>query len=102
MEDYFKSIRPYYDHEVPQALQRIKKNSLIAAMLAYAFPNDTEEERIARLLSCQTVADFQVSIMVQVVEKAIEKSMSGFTYETLRRLMCLSQIIGILFWILRC
>ena len=81
MEDYFKSIRPYYDHEVPQALQRIKKNSLIAAMLAYAFPNDTEEERIARLLSCQTVADFQVSIMVQVVEKAIEKSMSGFTYE---------------------
>ena len=80
MEDYFKSIRPYYDHEVPQALQRIKKNSLIAAMLAYAFPNDTEEERIARLLSCQTVADFQVSIMVQVVEKAIEKSMSGFTY----------------------
>ena len=81
MEDYYKSIRPFYDNEVPEALRQIKDNSLIKAMLAYAFPESTPEERERKLLSCQKVSDFQVDIMYQVVVKAIEKSISKFTYE---------------------
>ena len=81
MEDYYKSIRPFYDNEVPEALRQIKDNSLIKAMLAYAFPESTPEERERKLLSCQKVSDFQIDIMYQVVVKAIEKSISKFTYE---------------------
>ena len=37
MTDYFKSIRPFNDDEVPKALLQIKDTPLIRAMMAYAF-----------------------------------------------------------------
>ena len=64
MTDYFKSIRPFNDDEVPKALLQIK---------------DTPVQREKRLLACQKVSDFQVDIMYQVVTKAIEKSITEFT-----------------------
>ena len=81
MTDYFKSIRPFYDNEVPEALSQIKDHHLIKAMLAYAFPELSPDERTAKLLACQTVADFQVHIMLRVVVKAMEKTISEFTYD---------------------
>lgn len=79
MNDYFKSIRPFNDDEVPKALLQIKDTPLIQAMMAYAFPEDTPAQRVERLLACQKVSDFQVDIMYQVVTKAIEKSITEFT-----------------------
>ena len=79
MTDYFKSIRPFNDDEVPRALLQIKDTPLIQAMMAYAFPEDTPAQRVERLLACQKVSDFQVDIMYQVVTKAIEKSITEFT-----------------------
>ena len=79
MTDYFKSIRPFNDDEVPKALLQIKDTPLIRAMMAYAFPEDTPVQREKRLLACQKVSDFQVDIMYQVVTKAIEKSITEFT-----------------------
>ena len=79
MTDYFKSIRPFNDDEVPRALLQIKDTPLIRAMMAYAFPEDTPAQREKRLLACQKVSDFQVDIMYQVVTKAIEKSITEFT-----------------------
>ena len=79
MTDYFKSIRPFNDDEVPRALLQIKDTPLIRAMMAYAFPEDTPVQREKRLLACQKVSDFQVDIMYQVVTKAIEKSITEFT-----------------------
>ena len=79
MTDYFKSIRPFNDDEVPKALLQIKDTPLIQAMMAYAFPEDTPVQRVERLLACQKVSDFQVDIMYQVVTKAIEKSITEFT-----------------------
>ena len=79
MTDYFKSIRPFNDNEVPKALLQIKDTPLIQAMMAYAFPEDTPAQRVERLLACQKVSDFQVDIMYQVVTKAIEKSITEFT-----------------------
>ena len=81
MTDYFKSIRPFNDDEVPKALLQIKDTPLIQAMMAYAFPEDTPAQREKRLLACQKVSDFQVDIMYQVVTKAIEKSITEFTYD---------------------
>ena len=79
MTDYFKSIRPFNDDEVPKALLQIKDTPLIRAMMAYAFSEDTPAQREKRLLACQKVSDFQVDIMYQVVTKAIEKSITEFT-----------------------
>ena len=79
--DYFKSIRPYYDREVSEILQKIKGHSKVRAMLAYGFPELSENERFEKLFSCKTIADFQGNIMYQVIKKAMEKSIAQFTYE---------------------
>ncbi|MDO4728947.1 MAG: 1-acyl-sn-glycerol-3-phosphate acyltransferase [Bacteroidota bacterium] len=84
--DYFKSIRPYYDREVSEILQKIKDHSKIRAMLAYGFPELPENQRLERLFSCKSIADFQKNIMYQVVCKAMEKSIAEFTFEGFEKL----------------
>lgn len=79
--DYFKSIRPYYDKEVSEVLQKVKDHSKVQAMLAYGFPDLSVEERVGKLLSCESIFDFQNKIMYGVVKKAMEKSIAQFTYE---------------------
>lgn len=79
--DYFKSIRPYYDREVADVLHKIKDHSFIRALLAYGFPELSEDERFQLLFSCESIFDFQHKIMYKVVKKATEKSITEFTYE---------------------
>lgn len=79
--DYFKSIRPYYDREVTEVLHKVKDHSFMKEMLAYAFPQISEDERVDLLLSCESIYDFQDKIMYKVVKKATEKSIAGFTYD---------------------
>lgn len=84
--DYFKSIRPFYDHEVADVLHKVSDNSFMKAMLAYAFPELSEDERLRLLFSCQSIYDFQDKIMYKVVKKATEKSITEFTYEGFEKL----------------
>lgn len=77
--DYFKSIRPYHDSEVSEVLDQFKTHDLMQAMLLYGFPELTVQERMEKLLACQSVVDFQTKIMYQVVKKAIGRTMQDFT-----------------------
>lgn len=84
--DYFKSIRPYYDREVADVLHKVSDHSFMKAMLAYGFPQLSEDERLRLLFSCQSIYDFQDKIMYKVVKKATEKSITEFTYEGFEKL----------------
>ncbi len=84
--DYFKSIRPYYDCEVADVLHKVSSHSFMKAMLAYGFPQLSEDERLRLLFSCQSIYDFQDKIMYKVVKKATEKSITEFTYEGFEKL----------------
>lgn len=79
--DYFKSIRPYYDREVEDVLQKVKDHSFMKAMLGYGFPQFSEQERFELLSSCKSIFEFQTKIMYKVVKKAMEKSIAEFTHE---------------------
>lgn len=81
MLDYFKSIRPYYDREVAEVLHKVKNHSFMKAMLAYGFPQLSQQERFRLLESCKSIFDFQTKVMCEVVKKAMEKSIVEFTHE---------------------
>lgn len=79
--DYFTSIRPYYDREVSEVLYKIKNHSKVRAMLAYGFPELSENQRLEKLLSCKSITDFQQDIMYRVVTRAIERTISEFSHK---------------------
>lgn len=84
--EYFDSIRPYHDSEIHDILQDIHEHSLMQAMMLYAFPELSQEQRNQKLLSNYSIFDFQRQIMYRVVKKAIAKSMDDFTFEGFEKL----------------
>ncbi|CEN34549.1 conserved hypothetical protein [Capnocytophaga canimorsus] len=84
--DHFESIRPYHDSEIHNILEDIYEHSLMQAMMLYAFPELSQEQRNEKLLSNHSIFDFQRQIMYQVVKKAIAKSMDDFTFEGFEKL----------------
>lgn len=51
------------------------------AMLDYGFPDLSVEQQQQKVLSCQSIADFQTQIMYKVVKKAVEKSIDKLTFD---------------------
>ena len=79
----FDGIRPYNDHEVHPALERIVANPLLSNIARYLFPGKDENLFKQLLLSCNTKDDFQVKVMSGVVEKILADTSKGLTYDGL-------------------
>ena len=82
----FDDIRPYDDHEVPAAMQRIADNEAFPLISNYIYPG-REIAGVRQLFkSIGSVNDLQNIIMPDVVEALIAKGTDGFTWDGLHRL----------------
>src|SRR5574344_395088 len=81
IETKFDDIRPYYDHEIPEAMKRIADNKLFPLLASYVYPGENVDKIRSLLKTFKTIADFQLIVMKSVSEQIIAKSISGFTYE---------------------
>lgn len=75
----FDDIRFYQDAEVQDALQHYVKHPMIRALLQFTFPDLPMEEIETKVLSCNSIRDFQGSIIYNSVQKVLEKSSEGLT-----------------------
>lgn len=76
----FEDIRFYTDTEVQQALNNYLKHPMFAALLHFTFPKSTPEEIEEKLLSCQSIQDFQERVIKQTVENVLMRSSEGLTF----------------------
>lgn len=76
----FDDIRPYYDEEVPAAIDRLVNSSFFPLLASYVFPDRPLEEVKEMVSQCKTSRDFQHTVMMQVNEQVIRRSISHFTY----------------------
>jgi glycerol-3-phosphate O-acyltransferase len=76
----FDDIRPYYDEEIPAAMQRIVKSNFFGLLCTYVYPEHNPEEVRRMMLSFRTIRDFQLEVMRCVNEQVIARSMTEFTY----------------------
>lgn len=76
----YDDIRFYNEEEVQQALREYVKHPMIKALLQYTFPNAAFSAIEEKVLSCQTIRDFQTKIIYLTVQKVLEKSSEGLTY----------------------
>lgn len=75
----FDKIRPFYDSEVHHALVEWKDDPMMKSLLRFIFPDASEEEKDAILLSCHSIRDFKTKITCHAVENVLKKSSEGLT-----------------------
>lgn len=82
----FDDIRPYYDEEIPSAMQRIADSDFFALLASYVYPGHDIEKVRTMLKSFNNVKDFQLEVMRCVNEQVIARSITEFTYSGIERL----------------
>ena len=79
----FDDIRPYYDSEIPSAMERIVSDVMFPIVAAYVMPGIPLEAAKRKVLSIRTARQLQEDIMAGVIAEILKKSSDGMTYEGL-------------------
>lgn len=82
----FDDIRPYYDEEVPAAMQRIAKTGFFALLSDYIFPGVPVEDVRKMISGLKTTEEFQKKVMYLVNRRVIETSMTEFSCDGLENI----------------
>jgi len=82
----FDDIRPYYEEEIPDAMQRIADSDVFPLLASFVYPSESIEDVWDRVRSFKTVREFQHDTMCRVNEQIIHRSISEFTVSGLERL----------------
>ena len=75
----FDDIRPYYDEEIPAAMQRIADSKEFPLLASYVFPDRPVEEVRKEVIGYKTVYDFQHSVMYYVNKQILRRTTTGFS-----------------------
>jgi 1-acyl-sn-glycerol-3-phosphate acyltransferase len=75
----FEDIRPYYDQEARDAMQKIIKDPLFMQLVKYIWPEMTQEEAFAKAEKVNNNMDFQLQFMHQAIREIVRRSSDGLT-----------------------
>lgn len=82
----FDDIRPYYEDEVPAAMQRLADCDAFPLLASYVYPGEPIDTVRNRIKSFTTVKEFQLDTMRHVNEQVIARSITEFVGTGLERL----------------
>ncbi len=77
----FDDIRPFYDSEIPAAMQRIADSPHFPLLAQYVYPGQDIENVRALMRQFTNVYDFQHEVMRCVNEQVIARSTTSFTFD---------------------
>ena len=86
MVNDFDDIRPYYEEEIPAAMQRLTDSDAFPLLASYVYPGVPLEEVRQRVRGFKTVREFQSDTMYKANEQVIERSMTAFSGSGLEHL----------------
>ena len=79
-ETRFDDIRPYWDEEIPAAMQRIVSDPMFPQVAGYVYPGRSVTDVRDILLGCSNIHQFQITVMKQVNEQVIARTTDGLSY----------------------
>lgn len=82
----FDDIRPYYEDEIPAAMQRIADCDVFPLLASFVYPNEHIDAVRERVRNFKTVREFQHDTMFRVNEQIIARSMTDFSVSGLEQL----------------
>ncbi|WP_310381707.1 1-acyl-sn-glycerol-3-phosphate acyltransferase [Flavobacterium sp.] len=75
----FDAIRPFYDAEVNEAIQKVIHHPMMKALMNFSFPDIADDIWKEQLKKTHSIRDFQCNFIYQSVQKVLEKSSEGLT-----------------------
>ena len=78
-DNKFDDIRPYYDSEVPTAMERVSQWELVPQILRFIYPSEKSEESLARLRKVSSVYELQTTFMYDAIRRVVATTSDGFT-----------------------
>lgn len=82
----FDDIRPYYEDEIPGAMQRIANSDMFPLLASFVYPEESVESVRKRVIGFTTTREFQHDTMRRVNEQVIARSITEFTCNGLEHL----------------
>ena len=79
----FNDIRPYYNTEVYQVMQRVSQSPFLDNVMRFLFPDADLPQTRKQLARIVTIEELQKQFMYPAVGRIIEKTSTGFTYDGL-------------------
>ncbi|MCW3072397.1 MAG: glycerol acyltransferase [Bacteroidetes bacterium] len=75
----FDDIRPYYDHEAYDAMQKLKVDPLFMQLVSYIWPGMSREEAFEKAAKVNDNMSFQLEFMHQAIRVIVARSSTGLT-----------------------
>ena len=75
----FDDIRPYYDHEVHNVLQKLIKEPLFQKLVAFLWPEMSKDEVAAKAAKVNTSMGFQIEFMHPAIRTIVARSSTELT-----------------------
>lgn len=85
-EQLFDDIRPYTDAEIPAAMHRIAADPAFPAILRYIYPNGNIEQLSEQFKKIETVEQFQLAFMQDVVTQLIKHTIAQLSSNGVEKL----------------
>lgn len=82
----FDDIRPYYEEEIPAAMQRIASSGSFPLLASYVYPKENIDNVREQIRAYRSIRDFQLEVMRCVNEQVIARSITEFTYGGIEKL----------------
>ncbi len=75
----FDAIRPFYDAEVNEAIQKVANHPMMKALMNFTFPDVADEVWKEQLKRTYSIRDFQCNFIYQSLQQVLQKSSDGLT-----------------------
>ena len=77
----FDDIRPYFDAEIPYAMQKLAEDESLYSVFKYVFPKHSSEKIRNIILRIKTVKEMQYRVMFPVVTKLMSNTATSMSCE---------------------
>ena len=82
----FDDIRPYYDSEIPAAMERMASDPILTPALRFVDPQLDVDAFRGKLRNIKTTDQFQREVMVPLCSAIVAKTMTSFTSSGVERI----------------
>jgi 1-acyl-sn-glycerol-3-phosphate acyltransferase len=82
----FEELRPFYDSEAHDIMQRMAKDPMYMQLVSYLWPGITKEEALEKANGIHSIYDFQTRYMSYAIWHIIKHSSDGLTWSGIDKL----------------
>lgn len=82
----FEELRPFYDSEATEVMQRMAADPMYMQLLSYLWPGITKEDALAKAQNTKTIYDFQTGYMSYAIWSIVKNSSTGLSWSGIENL----------------